>query len=44
LSQAPPVFAAEIASWTPLTRDPGKKPAKIVGPKANPKARGEIIT
>lgn len=44
LSQAPPVFAAEIASWTPLTRDPGKNPAKIVGPNAKPKARGEIIT
>lgn len=44
LSQAPPVLEAEIASWTPLTRDPGKKPARMVGPKMNPSARGVIMT
>lgn len=44
LSQAPPVLAAEIAIWTPLTKEPGKNPAKIVGPKANPNARGVMIT
>lgn len=44
LSQAPPVFAAEIASCTPLTKEPGKNPAKITGPKAKPKAKGVIIT
>lgn len=44
LSQAPPVLAAEIANCTPLTNEPGKKPARIVGPKINPRARGEMIT
>lgn len=44
LSQAPPVLAAEIASWTPLTSEPGRNPAKIVGPKINPKASGVTMT
>lgn len=44
LSQAPPVLAAEIAIWTPLTMAPGKNPARIVGPKANPRTSGERIT
>jgi len=44
LSHAPPVLAAEIAIWTPLTNDPGKNPAKILGPNANPKNSGDRIT
>lgn len=44
LSQAPPVFAAEIAIWTPLTREPGKNPARITGPNKKPRAKGVIIT
>lgn len=44
LSQAPPVLAAEIANWTPLTMAPGKKPANILGPKANPSTKGLKIT
>ena len=44
LSQAPPVFAADIAICTPLTIAPGRKPAKITGPKINPRARGLKIT
>jgi hypothetical protein len=44
LSQAPPVFAAEIAIWTPLTIAPGRKPAKMTGPNANPSMRGEKMT
>jgi len=41
LSQAPPVFTAEMANWTPLTIAPGKNPAKIFGPNANPSVKGE---
>lgn len=44
LSQAPPVLAAEIAICTPLTKDPGKNPAKMLGPNANPKNNGERMT
>lgn len=44
LSQAPPVFAAEIAICTPLTMAPGRKPAKTTGPKMKPKAKGVKIT
>lgn len=44
LSQAPPVLAAEIAIWTPLTIAPGKNPARIDGPKAKPRTRGLRIT
>lgn len=44
LSQAPPVFAAEIAICTPLTKEPGKKPARITGPNKKPRAKGVIIT
>ena len=44
LSQAPPVLAAEMASWTPLTIAPGKKPASMIGPKAKPIAKGVTIT
>jgi hypothetical protein len=44
LSQAPPVLAAEIASCTPLTMAPGRKPARILGPKTRPRKRGERMT
>jgi len=44
LSQAPPVLAAEIAFWTPLTMAPGKNPAKMVGPNAKPRTRGVKMT
>jgi hypothetical protein len=44
LSQAPPVLAAEVASITPETIAPGKKPASILGPKANPITKGESMT
>ena len=44
LSHAPPVFAADIAICTPLAIAPGKKPAKIIGPNANPNTSGESIT
>ena len=40
LSHAPPVFAAETAICTPLTIAPGKNPARIDGPKANPRTNG----
>jgi hypothetical protein len=38
------VFAAEMAIWTPLTIAPGKKPARILGPNANPRRRGVKMT
>lgn len=44
LSQAPPVLAAETAIWTPLTIAPGRKPARIDGPNANPRTKGLKIT
>ena len=44
LSQAPPVFDAEIAIWTPLTMAPGKKPMSALGPKRNPRANGVTVT
>lgn len=44
LSHAPPVFAAEIAICTPLTSEPGRNPARIIGPNANPKAIGVKMT
>ena len=44
LSQAPPVFAAEMAIWTPLTKAPGKNPARMLGPKAKPRINGVKIT
>lgn len=44
LSHAPPVFAADIAIWTPLTNAPGRNPARITGPNKNPKAKGLPIT
>jgi hypothetical protein len=44
LSQAPPVFAAEIAICTPLTMAPGRNPARMIGPKAKPSRRGEKMT
>jgi len=44
LSQAPPVLAAEIAIWTPLTNEPGKKPANILGPNTNPRNKGVKMT
>lgn len=44
LSQAPPVFEAEIAICTPLTIAPGKNPIKALGPNINPKKNGVAIT
>lgn len=44
LSQAPPVFEAEIAIWTPLTIAPGKNPSKAFGPKKNPSKNGVTVT
>ena len=44
LSQAPPVLAAEMAICTPLTMAPGRNPARMVGPKANPSTRGDRMT
>ena len=44
LSQAPPVFAADIAICTPETKAPGKNPARALGPKATPITKGEKIT
>lgn len=44
LSQAPPVFDAEIAIYTPLTNAPGNKPATAYGPKSKPIAVGVTIT
>ena len=44
LSQAPPVFAAEIAIWTPDTKAPGKNPATALGPNATPITKGENMT
>merc|ERR1712072_712507 len=44
LSQAPPVLAAEIAIWTPDTKDPGNIPANPFGPNNNPKTNGVKIT
>jgi hypothetical protein len=44
LSQAPPVFEAEIAICTPLTIAPGKNPKSALGPKKYPKAKGVKVT
>lgn len=44
LSQAPPVFEAEIAIWTPLTIAPGKNPSRAFGPKKNPSKKGVTVT
>ena len=44
LSHAPPVLAAEIAICTPLTIDPGRKPASKVGPNINPRPNGVRTT
>lgn len=44
LSQAPPVFEAEIAIWTPLTIAPGKNPNKALGPKRKPSKNGVTVT
>lgn len=44
LSHAPPVLAAEMAIWTPLTMAPGRNPAKMMGPKAKPKNSGVKMT
>lgn len=44
LSHAPPVLAAEMASWTPLTIAPGRNPANILGPNTNPMNKGVNIT
>ena len=44
LSQAPPVLAAEMAICTPLTIEPGRKPASMTGPKMKPRARGVKMT
>ncbi len=44
LSQAPPVFEADIAIWTPLTIAPGKKPKRAFGPKKNPSKNGVTVT
>jgi hypothetical protein len=41
LSQAPPVFEAEIASWIPETRAPARRPATQFLPKRTPATRGE---
>lgn len=44
LSQAPPVFDAEIAIWTPLTIAPGRNPIKALGPNKIPKVKGVNVT
>lgn len=44
LSHAPPVLAADIASWTPLTNEPGRNPARITGPNIKPSNNGVSIT
>jgi len=44
LSQAPPVFEAEIAIYTPLIKAPGKSPATAFGPNNNPTNNGLTIT
>lgn len=44
LSQAPPVFDADIANYTPLANAPGNNPAIASGPNKNPTAIGVTIT
>lgn len=44
LSQAPPVFDADTAIWTPLTIAPGKNPISAFGPKKNPNKNGVTVT
>ena len=44
LSQAPPVFEADMAIWTPLTIAPGRNPNKALGPKRIPKKKGVAVT
>lgn len=44
LSQAPPVFEAEIAICTPLAIAPGKNPKSALGPKKYPKVKGVRVT
>jgi hypothetical protein len=44
LSQAPPVLLAEIATWTPLIKAPGKSPKMKRGPRKNPQITGVPMT
>ena len=44
LSQAPPVLLIDIASYTPLKRAPGKRPATNIGWNTTPKNIGVKIT
>ena len=44
LSQAPPVFAAEVANMHAETIAPGKKPPTRRGPKTRPRIRGDKMT
>mmetsp|Transcript_5806 Transcript_5806/g.19190 ORF Transcript_5806/g.19190 Transcript_5806/m.19190 type:complete len:336 (-) Transcript_5806:574-1581(-) len=44
LSQAPPVFEAEIASCTPDTRPPARSPTTASTPKNTPVKIGAVIT
>jgi hypothetical protein len=44
LSQAPPLFAEEVAIDTPETKMPGNNPATAVGPNNKPMNNGAQIT
>jgi hypothetical protein len=44
LSQAPPVFDADTAIWTPLTIAPGKNPIKCFRPKEETNKNGVTVT
>ena len=44
LSHAPPVLDIETAIWTPETRAPAKRPARVLVPKRMPTTTGESIT
>lgn len=44
LSQAPPELDIEIASWTPLKREPSNKPTTKIGWNTMPKNNGVSIT
>jgi hypothetical protein len=44
LSQAPPEFDEEIATYTPLIMIPARRPLTPLGPNSHPTIIGERIT
>ena len=44
LSHAPPVLDIDTAIWTPETRAPARRPARVLVPNRMPTTTGESIT